>query len=86
MNRAAYEKKLFKEHKKFMESIKTSNDVWDKLLTDTTTIDASSLFYTISHLFSETKTNENQVAITISSTNRFNGITATKTLWIDPKQ
>lgn len=28
----AYEKRLFNEYKRLMKSIKTSNDVWDKLI------------------------------------------------------
>lgn len=85
MKTSAYEKKLMKDHEKFMNSIKTTNDVWDKLLNDSTTINASWMFNDIAHLFSNTKENDDQVEITVTSLNRFNGITRTITLWINPK-
>lgn len=34
MKTSAYQKRLEREHKKFIKSIKTTNDVWDKLLVD----------------------------------------------------
>ncbi len=86
MKISAYEKKLQIDHEKFIKSIKTTNDVWDKMLLGTTTINASHLFYQIEHLFSKTKESDSQVQITISSLNRYNGIQRTASVWINPKQ
>ncbi len=86
MNTSAYQKRLEKEHKKFIKSIKTTNDVWDKLLVDTLTINVSWMFDEISHLFSYSKENDEQVEITLCYTNRLNGIQTKKSAWINKKQ
>jgi hypothetical protein len=78
-----YENKLIKDHKRLIKSIKTTDDVWEKLLKNSTDIHASHEFYKISHLFTSTKETENQVEITVSSLNRFNGVSSKVSLWIN---
>ncbi|HAU4290864.1 TPA: hypothetical protein ACQVK3_000681 [Serratia marcescens] len=82
----AYEKRLFNEYKRLMKSIKTSNDVWDKLIQENNTINSGSLFYTVEHLFSTSKENDIQVEIAVQWMNPYNGIASKRTLWINPKQ